>query len=100
MVAVGATLEITPPREHRRLACAADHLEEATMSKGSIIESVTARDTCAGRGHSSIEATDVTRNAAPVVAVAPAAFSVGEYEVKVAYDGGERWGGRAVMKAV
>src|SRR3989304_3383411 len=100
MVAVGATLEIPPPREHRRLACAADHLEEATMSKGSIIESVTAREIFSGRGHPSIEATVVTKNGAAGVAEATAGPSVGEYEVQFADDGGERWGGRGVMKAV
>ncbi|OGO37171.1 MAG: hypothetical protein A2147_00315 [Chloroflexi bacterium RBG_16_57_8] len=70
------------------------------MSKGSIIESVTAREIFSGRGHPSIEATVVTKNGAAGVAEATAGLSVGEHEVQFAYDGGERWGGRGVMKAV
>lgn len=70
------------------------------MSEGSIIESVTAREIFSGRGHPSVEATVTTRNGAVGVAEATAGLSVGEHEVQFAYDGGERWDGRGVMKAV
>jgi enolase len=70
------------------------------MAKGSLIKSVTAREIFSGRGHPSIEATVVTENGAVGVAEATAGLSVGEHEVQFAYDGGERWGGRGVLKAV
>lgn len=70
------------------------------MPDGSIIESVTAREIFSGRGHPSIEATVMTRNGAMGVAEATAGLSVGEHEVQFVYDGGERWGGRGVLKAV
>jgi enolase len=70
------------------------------MSKGSIIESITAREIFSGRGHPSIEATVITENGSIGVAEATAGLSVGEHEVQFAYDGGEKWGGRGVLKAV
>ncbi len=70
------------------------------MKKGSAIESVTAREIFSGRGHPAIEATVVTANGATGVAEAAAGLSVGEHEVQFAYDGGERWGGLGVLKAV
>ena len=70
------------------------------MARGSTIESVTAREIFSGRGHPSIEATVVTANGASGVAEATAGLSVGEHEVQFTYDGGERWGGRGVLKAV
>ena len=70
------------------------------MRKGSLIESVTAREIFSGRGHPSVEATVVTSNGAVGVAEATAGLSIGEHEVQFAYDGGERWGGRGVLKAV
>ncbi len=59
------------------------------MARGSIIESVTAREIFSGRGHPSIEATVVTTNGATGVAEATAGLSVGEHEVQFAYDGGK-----------
>jgi enolase len=70
------------------------------MLKGTIIESVIAREIFSGRGHPSIEATVVTQNGAVGIAEATAGLSVGEHEVQFAYDGGERWGGWGVLKAV
>jgi enolase len=70
------------------------------MQKGSIIESVTAREIFSGRGHPSVETTIITKNGAAGVAEATAGLSVGEHEVQFAYDGGERWGGLGVQKAV
>ena len=70
------------------------------MGRGSLIESVTAREIFSGRGHPSVEATVTTVSGATGVAEATAGLSVGEHEVQFAYDGGERWGGKGVMKAV
>lgn len=70
------------------------------MTRGSLIESVTAREVFSGRGHPAIEATVVTSNGAVGVAEATAGLSIGEHEVQFAYDGGERWGGMGVLKAV
>jgi enolase len=68
--------------------------------KNSLIESVTAREIFSGRGHPSVEATVITANGAIGIAEATAGLSVGEHEVQFAYDGGERWGGLGVQKAV
>lgn len=70
------------------------------MPEASRIKSVTAREIFSGRGHPSIEATVITENGAIGVAEATAGLSVGEHEVQFAYDGGERYGGRGVLKAV
>jgi enolase len=70
------------------------------MKKGSVIQSVTAREIFSGRGHPSVEATVITSNGGTGVAEATAGLSVGEHEVQFAYDGGERWGGMGVLKAV
>lgn len=70
------------------------------MARGSLMKTVTAREIFSGRGHPAIEATVVTENGATGVAVATAGLSVGEHEVQFAYDGGERWNGRGVLRAV
>ena len=70
------------------------------MSRDSRIESVVARQIFSIRGHPGIEATVITGNGARGVAMATAGVSVGKHEVQFAYDGGERWGGLGVMKAV
>lgn len=70
------------------------------MKKRSIIESVSAREIFSGRGHPAVEATVITVNGACGIAEATAGLSVGEHEVQFAYDGGERWGGLGVQKAV
>jgi enolase len=70
------------------------------MGDGSTIVLVSARQVFSERGHPGIEATVRTRNGAQGVAVVTAGISVGEHEVKFAYDGGTRWAGRGVQKAV
>jgi enolase len=67
---------------------------------GSKITSVFARQVFTERGHPGIEATVVTENGATASAVATAGVSVGKHEVQFAYDGGTRWGGKGVQKAV
>jgi enolase len=64
------------------------------------IKSVTARQIFSDRGHPGVEATVVTDCGAKGVAVVTAGVSVGLHEVKFVYDGGDRWGGMGVMKAV
>ena len=70
------------------------------MQSGTTITAVTAREVFSDRGHPGVECTVVTENGAKGVAVVTAGVSVGEYEVQFAYDGGEKWGGRGVQKAI
>ena len=70
------------------------------MGKGSIIESVTARQVFSMRGHPGIQARVLTQNGASAVAMATAGLSIGEHEIPFLYDGGERWGGMGVTRAV
>ncbi len=70
------------------------------MPKRSRIESIVARQVFTGRGHPGIETTVTTMNDATGVATVTAGLSVGDYEVKFAYDGGSRWAGRGVQRAV
>ncbi|MBN1400888.1 MAG: phosphopyruvate hydratase [Anaerolineae bacterium] len=70
------------------------------MRSASRIESVSARQVFSSRGHPGIEAKVTTANGAVGVAVATAGISVGTHEVRFAYDGGPRWHGRGVQKAV
>ena len=70
------------------------------MSTGSAIVSVTARQVFSDRGHPGIEATVKTENGAVGVAVCTAGVSVGQHEVRFTYDGGTRWRGRGVQRAV
>jgi len=70
------------------------------MGSGSIIKSVSAREIFSDRGHPGVEATVTTENGATGVAVATAGISVGQFEVQFVYDGGARYGGRGVQKAV
>ncbi len=70
------------------------------MAMDSIIKEIKARQIFSDRGHPGVETTVITGNGARGVAVATAGVSVGVYEVQFAYDGGERWGGRGVIKAV
>jgi len=70
------------------------------MPAGSTIVGVTARQIFSDRGHSGVEATVTTQNGAIGVAVVTAGVSVGEHEVQFAYDGGKKWNGRGVEKAV
>ena len=70
------------------------------MTTASKIESVKAREILTARGHPGIEATVVTENGGRGVAVAVAGTSIGEHEIGFAYDGGKRFGGKGVLKAV
>ncbi len=70
------------------------------MSSGTAITAVKAREVFSDRGHPGIECTVVTEGGAKGVALVTAGVSVGEFEVQFAYDGGTKWGGRGVQKAV
>ena len=70
------------------------------MRRDSRIESVMARQVLFRDRYPAIEATVITENGACGVAVVATGTSVGKHEVQFVYDGGERWGGRGVMKAV
>ena len=64
------------------------------------IVSVTARQVYTMRGHPGVEATVVTRGGAKGVALCTSGISVGVHEVPFCLDGGPKWGGRGVTKAV
>ncbi len=70
------------------------------MPKKSRIEAIRARQVFTWRGHPGIETTVTTVNGATGVAAVTAGLSVGDYEVQFAYDGGNRWAGRGVQRAV
>jgi len=70
------------------------------MSTGTTIISVTARQVFSDRGHPGVEATVTTANGAQGVAICTAGISVGSHEVEFAYDGGPKWRGKGVMRAV
>ena len=67
---------------------------------GSKITSVFAREVFSPRGHPGIESIVKTKDGATGSAMATAGLSVGEHEVKFIYDGGKRWGGMGLKKAV
>ncbi len=70
------------------------------MAAGTTIVSVTARQVFSDRGHPGVEATVTTENGAKGVAICTAGISVGAHEVEFAYDGGTKWRGRGVQRAV
>ena len=70
------------------------------MGDGTLIASVKARQIHSDRGHPGIEVAVKTRNGAVGVAVATAGVSVGVHEVQFQYDGGTRWKGKGVLRAV
>ena len=70
------------------------------MGSGTVIRSVTARQVFSNRGHPGVEATVTTQNGTSGVAIVTAGVSVGKHEVQFAYDGGDLWKGRGVLKAV
>ncbi len=70
------------------------------MRKGSLIQSISAREVFSDRGHPGVETTVVTEDGSVGVATVTAGVSVGKHEVQFAYDGGEKWGGLGVQKAV
>ena len=63
------------------------------------IKSVFARSVFA-RAAQGVETTVITEDGALGVAIAVAGVSVGKYEVQFVYDGGERWGGKGILKAI
>ena len=70
------------------------------MPRGSRIESVVARQVFTWRDHPGVETTVTTVNESIGVATVTAGLSVGDYEVKFAYDGGALWAGLGVQRAV
>lgn len=70
------------------------------MPKGSRIASIFARQVFTWRNHPGIETTVTTANEAVGTAEVTAGLSVGDYEVAFAYDGGSKWGGLGVQRAV
>jgi enolase len=70
------------------------------MGAGSTIVSITARQVFSDRGHPGVEATVKTANGVVGVAICTAGVSVGSHEVEFAYDGGKKWRGKGVQRAV
>lgn len=69
------------------------------MGKSTIV-GVTARQVLSGRGHPAVEATVITESGAMGTAQCTAGHSVGTHEVSFTYDGGSKWNGLGVTKAV
>ncbi len=70
------------------------------MATGTAIVSISARQVFSDRGHPGVEATVKTENGAVGVAICTAGISVGSHEVQFVYDGGKKWRGKGVMRAV
>lgn len=70
------------------------------MATGTAIVSVVAREVFSDRGHPGVEATVKAENGATGVAICTAGVSVGSHEVQFAYDGGAKWRGKGVQRAV
>ena len=70
------------------------------MASGTTIVSVSARQVYTDRGHPGIQATVITENGAKGTAICTAGVSIGQYEIPFAYDGGTKWRGKGVMRAV
>lgn len=70
------------------------------MTRGAAITGITARQVFSDRGHPGIEATVTTESGASGVAICTAGVSIGTHEVEFAYDGGAKWRGKGVMRAV
>jgi len=70
------------------------------MGMNSKIVEIVARQVYTDRGHPGVEATVITESGARGVAVCTAGVSVGEHEVKFAYDGGARFHGKGVQRAI
>ncbi|MCL1829834.1 MAG: hypothetical protein FWG21_00220 [Oscillospiraceae bacterium] len=69
------------------------------MSRSTIV-SVKAREIQSLRGHPGVEAVVVTENGSVGRAICTAGISIGSHEIPFAYDGGEKWRGKGVMRAV
>ena len=70
------------------------------MAVGTRIASIYARQVYTERGHPGIEATVVTESGARGAAICTAGVSVGEHEIPFIYDGGPKWRGKGVQRAV
>ena len=70
------------------------------MGSGLLIKSVTAREIFSERGHPGIETTVITEDGLRGTAIVTAGVSVGKHEVQFAHDGGERWDGLGMTKAI
>lgn len=69
------------------------------MAKTTIV-SVESYEVQTWRGHPGIEAIIKTENGAIGRAICTAGVSIGTHEIPFAYDGGEKWRGKGVMRAV
>jgi enolase len=70
------------------------------MSNESRIVSVTSRQIYSAREHPGVETTVVTECGAKGTAIATGGISVGAYEAQNIYDGGDKWHGAGVSKAI
>ena len=70
------------------------------MRAGSRIKTITAREVFSDRGHPGLEAVVITEDGSRGVAMATAGLSIGKHEVQFIYDGGTRWEGKGVLRAV
>ena len=70
------------------------------MANGTEIATVEAREVYSDRGHPGVEATVTTASGASGTALCTAGVSVGTKEIAFAYDGGPKWRGKGVMRAV
>jgi len=70
------------------------------MTTDAEIISITARQVYSDRGHPGVEATVKTANGAVGVAICTAGVSVGSHEIEFVYDGGPKWRGKGVQRAV
>lgn len=64
------------------------------------IKNIIARQVFSKRGHPGIEAIVETESGIMEKAMCTAGLSIGTHEVKFVYDGGEKWKGKGVLKAV
>ena len=69
------------------------------MAKSTIV-SVTARQIMSERDHAGVEAMVITENGSKGDAIGTAGVSIETHEIPFAYNGGEKWRGKGVMRAV
>ena len=70
------------------------------MNTGTLIKSVRARQVYTNRGNPGVEALVTTENGATGRAMCTSGVSMGSHEVEFTFDGGPRFRGKGVMKAV
>ena len=70
------------------------------MNTGTLIKSVRARQVYTNRGNPGVEAIVTTENGAVGRAMCTSGVSMGSHEVEFTFDGGPRFRGKGVMKAV